>query len=179
MTEQEPSAQGAPQESESTTTPGAEPRTDPWPDVVRSLDELGRAVTAWASAVRDDPENRTRVKELQEHLEVMGRQVGEVADSAMRSDVAKQVGSAFVATGEVVASTAKRVSDEVSPFVASAFRTAAESIRDAAQRIEQRTAEAPSEPTPAPAQPAAEQEAGAAPTSGDQPSAEAPSDYIP
>lgn len=112
--------------------------TDPWKEVVRSLDDFGRAVTEWGEAVREDPDNRRRMKELQSLLESMGKSIGEMADSASKSDVAKEMGAAFVATGEVVVSSAKRVTDEVSPFVATAFRTAASVMHEAAVRIEKK-----------------------------------------
>lgn len=119
-----------------TPAPEAAPQADPWTDVVRSLDDFGRAVTAWVSAVREDPDNRRRAKELQSQLDAVGRQIGDSVDAAVRSDVAQQMGSAAMATGEVMIGTAKRVGDEVSPFVASALRSAAEGIRGAAERIE-------------------------------------------
>lgn len=154
---------GAPEpiDPSGTTSTG---HTDPWKEVVRSLDDFGRAVTEWGEAVRDDPDNRRRMKELQSSLESMGRSIGDMADSAAKSDVAKEMGAAFVATGEVMVSSAKRVTDEVSPFVASAFRTAASVMHEAAVRIEKKpqtasettgATEEPSGPTvPVPGTPA-------------------------
>lgn len=137
MTENENVTSGGETEAAGPTRTGE----DPWKEVVRSLDDFGSAVTEWGAAVRDDPENRRRMKELQASLESMGKSVGEMADSAVKSDVGKEMRSAFVATGEVVASSAKRVTDEVSPFVAGAFRTAAGIMHEAAQRIEKKATE--------------------------------------
>lgn len=109
-----------------------------WAEVVRSLDDLATAVTGWAAAMRDDPENRRRVKQLQQQLEGVGKQIGEAADAAAKSDFVKQVGEAAVTTGEVVFDSAKRFSGQVAPYISSTLQTAAEGIRDAAKRVDER-----------------------------------------
>ena len=104
---------------------------DAWREVAARLDDLGDAITRWARATKDDPDNRRRATELKERIEAMGRQIG---------DVLKQAGGRF--------------SEEVAPRMASAFDAAADKLRDAAERSEQKEA-SESEPEPEPEAPEA------------------------
>lgn len=126
----------------SAASPGASSQrpADSWAEVVRSLDDLATAVTGWAGAMRDDPDNRRRVKQLQQQLENVGHQIGEAADAAAKSDFVKQVGEAAATTGEAVFDTAKRFSGQVAPYISSTLQTAAEGIRDAAKRVDEKAA---------------------------------------
>lgn len=111
-------------------------KDDAWSEVVSSLDELGRSVTIWARSVKDDPENRQRARQLQEGLENAGRQIGEVIDTAAKSDFGQQLGQAALKTGDVVIDSTRRVVDEVVPHLAGAFKSAAEGLRVTAEKLE-------------------------------------------
>lgn len=105
-----------------------------WGDVVRAMDQLGSSVAAWAKAVKDDPENRERARQVQEKLEGFGKQVGEAFDAAARSDFAQHVSSAAVAAGDAAKDVARKFTDEAASSVADALRSASESIRKVAER---------------------------------------------
>lgn len=154
-----------------------------WKDVVSSLDDLGAAVTAWARSMTDTPQNRKRVTQLKEGIDSVGAQIGDVVETATKSDVGRELGSAAVAAGGLLIDTARRVGDEVGPHLAGAFKSAAEGLRQAAEQMERRAhdareaaeeAEPATHPGPSPKQ---------APYTGEEPPAPAPSgiegDYVP
>lgn len=134
---------------------------DDWADVKRSLDELGAALTKWASAVKDDPENRRHAAQIKEQFESMGKDMGKIIDSATDSGFVKDMGSAAGKAGEAVTDAAHTLGREVRPFMAAAFRTAAEGMRVVAEKVDdsaaRKTAAAPApaapEPPPAPSHP--------------------------
>lgn len=109
---------------------------DEWAEVKRSLDELGAAMTKWAAAVKDDPENRRQAREIKERFESMGKDMGRVIDSAADSDFARDMGSAAGKAGEALVDAARVVGREVRPFMATAFRTAAEGMRVVAEKVD-------------------------------------------
>lgn len=119
----------------STESSGSIPR-DEWSEVKRSLDELGAALTKWAGAVKDDPDNRRQAREIKEQFETMGRDIGKVIDTAADSDFARDMGSAANKAGEAVVDAARTVGREVRPFMATAFRTAAEGMRIVAEKVD-------------------------------------------
>lgn len=121
-----------------TTPPGG---GDEWREVKRSLEQLGDSMTRWANAVKDDPENRRHAQEMKEQFERMGNDIGRALDSAADSDFVKDLGSAAGKAGEAFTDAAKTVGREVTPFVATAFRTAAEGIRVVADKIEETSAQ--------------------------------------
>ncbi len=142
-----------------------------WNEVVRSLDELGKAVGQWANAVKDDPENRRRARHVQDKLADVGKDIGTAADRATKTDFAQQVGAAAVAAGDIAVGSVRRVGEEVGPHLADAFRSLAEVIRGAADKVdrqpEQSAEESAAESRPSPV---------AAPyVSGEEPPAPAPS----
>lgn len=115
---------------------GASAPRDEWEDVKRSLDELASAMTKWATAVKDDPENRRQAREIQERFETMGRDMGKAIDSAADSDFVRGMTDAAGKAGEAVVDAARTVGREVRPFMATAFRTAAEGMRVVAEKVE-------------------------------------------
>jgi hypothetical protein len=127
----------APEEQEPTAAPqegaAAAESASAWSDVMKALDELGASVSAWAKAVKDDPETRRRASELQQKLDEFGRQLSDTFDAASRSEVAHHVTSAAVAAGEVVVETARKLGDEAAPRMAAAFRAVGDSIRKATE----------------------------------------------
>jgi len=147
-----------------------------WSDVTESLDELGKAVGAWARSVKDDPQNRRRATELKDGLEGVGRQIGDAVDSASKTDFAQSVGNVAVKTGDIVIDSAKRVGDEVAPALASAFKSAAVGLRQAAERMEQKAARPTAVvETPAPASQPSTPPSPTAPYTGEEPPAPSPS----
>lgn len=122
-------------------TPGAPHSSEPagrteWEEVKSSLDELGEAMSRWANSVKDDPENRRHARDIKEQFESMGHDIGRALDSAADSEFVKGMGDAAGKAGEAFTDAAKTVGREVTPFVATAFRTAAEGIRVVADKIE-------------------------------------------
>jgi len=150
-------------------TPGAKDEgargAEAWEQVMRSFDDLGKSVSGWANAVKDDPANRKRAEELRAGLEDMGKQVGVAVDRATKSDFAEHVGSAATTTGGIFFDSAKRFGEEVGPHVAGAMVAVADGLRDAIEGLRARTtssaqpappaepqhAQTPPGPTPAPA----------------------------
>ena len=126
----------APDPMPATDQPERSVAEDAWADVVLSLDKLGKAVTAWGSAVKDDPRNRERAEQLKRSFEGMGKEIGETVESAAKSDFARDLGRAAATTGGVLIDSARRFGDEVSPHLASAFKSAASGLREAAERLE-------------------------------------------
>lgn len=156
-----------------------------WSDVMRSLDELGRSVGSWAGSVQHDPKNRERAEQLKSGLEGVGKQIGDVLDAATKSGFVRELSTAALRTGDVVVDSARRVGDEVAPHVAGAFISIAQGLLSAAQKMTAKAAEATTEAktseeppaTAAPAEaaaPAHESHPSAAPYSGAEPPAPAP-----
>lgn len=163
--------------SEADQTAGAEssaadPAESAWTEVVHSVEHLGKAVATWGASLKDDPKNRQRAEQLRGHLEGAGRNIGDAVEGVTKSDVAQDVGKAATSVGRALADTAKRVGDEVSPHVAGAFKSVAEGLREAAERIERGpgTTSAGREAAPGP-HPSPEP----APYDGSEPPAPAPS----
>jgi hypothetical protein len=161
-------------------SPPAAGRTE-WEEVKSALDSLGDAMTRWANSVQDDPENRRHARDIKEQFESMGHDMGRALDSAADSDFVKGMGEAAGKAGEAFTGAARTVGREVTPFVATAFRTAAEGIRVAADKIEEtsRRREHSAKPTPpvehvAPP-PSADPAVPSEPPAGAEPPAPAPS----
>lgn len=130
----------------------AEPKTEnrrasdaAWSDVMASMDQLGKSVGAWAGSVQDDARGRERARQLKSGLERVGKQLGEVFESATKSGFVQEMGTAAIKTGDVVIDSARRVGDEVAPHVAGAFISAAQGLLSAAERLTARAAESVTE----------------------------------
>lgn len=160
----------------------ADPQTGTaeWDELKSSLDDLASSLTKWATAVRDDPENRRQARELKERLEQMGRDMGKAIDTAAESDLMRDLGGAAGKAGEAVVDAARAVGREVRPFMATAFRAAAESMRVVAQKVDDSAARKASAtgaatPSAAPTSQHAEPSPTAAPYCGEEPPSPAPS----
>ena len=144
---EQPAAEPTPAAAE--PTPAAEPigptPGEAWESVLSALGELGDALSTWAKAAADTPENR-------QHL----------------AEGATQVGQA-------IGGTAQEFSQAAAPHVASAFAGLADAFGRAAQKVSEATtgqpaAEPPTRPAPEP--PAGDSAAVAAePASGEPTSA--------
>lgn len=120
-----------------------------WKDVLAQLDGLAEAAGRWTRAAVDDPENRERARELRDHIEQMANNVGDTIDGAVSDAKATDVGDAFkdaaVKTGDAFKTVGAAFTNEVAPKMATAFRSAAEGMNRAAERMER-----PSPPPPPP-----------------------------
>jgi len=101
---------------------------DAWDEVVRSLEHLGSAVSAWAKSATDTEQNRRRAEQLKERLDSAGSQVSGVIDDAAQSDFGQHVGKAAAGTGEVIVDAARKFGEDVLPHLGSAFTSAAEGV---------------------------------------------------
>jgi len=115
----------------------------PWEDVTRALQDLGDAVTAWAAALKDDPDTQRHARQLKDGFERLGRQIGDTLDSAADSDLGKSVAQAAGRAGAAVSDAARKAADQVGPFAVTALRGAAEGIRRAADGLEKRAGTGP------------------------------------
>jgi hypothetical protein len=126
-----------------------------WRAVVAELDTLGDAIGRWLKAAAGDPENKRRVDELGSRLEGFADQVGSTLKDAAETEIGRSFKEAADKTGEALKQAGEKLSDEVGPKLAGAFRSIGEHLRTAAERIEDRAgadaatgADAPaSEPT--------------------------------
>lgn len=157
-----PEPPAAPEDASGAPAPeGAEPSEsaakEAWDGVVRSLDDLGHAVTSWAKSATNTAENRLKATQLKEQLEGVGRRIGDVVDSASKTDFAQHVGKAASGTGEVIMDAARKFGEDVGPHLAGAFRSAADSVmsvgRKRPEESEESGSEAPREEPPAPPAP--------------------------
>lgn len=109
-----------------------------WTGVVAELDALGEAIGRWAKAAANDPENRRRLDELGGRLEGFMSEVGSTIKHTADSEVGQSFREAAEKTGEAFRQAGERVSEEMGPRLASAFKSAAERLGHAAERMEGR-----------------------------------------
>jgi len=109
-----------------------------WKGVVAELDALGEAIGRWAKAAVNDPDNRRRLDELGTRLEGFMSEVGSTIKQTADSDVGQSFREAAEKTGEAFRQAGERVSEEVGPRLASAFKSAAQRLGHAAERMEDR-----------------------------------------
>ena len=138
-----------------------------WGDVVARLGELGDAISAWARAAADTPENRKHLEELRAGVEDIARQANEAISAAANSDFGRQVAEGATQVGTAIGSTAQDIGQAAAPHVASAFAGIADAFGRAAEKVGQAATPHPAEPParpapepPAPAEPKAASESG-------------------
>ncbi len=118
---------------------GPEPSPgDAWREVADKLNELGDAVRQWLIAAKDDPDNRRQVAELKERLDGVGRQIGDSLEGMAESDFGQSVKDTAAKAGDALKQAGERFSEEVAPRMASAFDIAADKMRQATERSEQK-----------------------------------------
>lgn len=122
-----------------------------WREVVSELDALGVAIGRWVSAAANDPENKRRLEELSARLDGIVDSVGSTVKGAAEGEVGQSFKEAADKTGEAFKVAGERLSEEVGPKLAGAFKTMSEKLRGAAEKIEERQPEpaAPAEGAPA------------------------------
>lgn len=111
-----------------------------WREVLDGLESLGAAIGRWTKAAVDDPENRQRAEELSDKLEGLVTEVGSTVKRAVDSEVGESFREAAGKTGEAFRQAGERISEEVGPKLAGAFKSAATRLGEAAQRLEDRAA---------------------------------------
>jgi hypothetical protein len=107
-----------------------------WQDVIAQLDELGEAMGRWARAAVNDPDAKRHAEQFSEQMEIVADKVSTAVDDASKTDVGQQLKDAASKTGEAFRKAGESVSAEVAPRMASAFRSAAEGLHQAAERME-------------------------------------------
>jgi hypothetical protein len=117
-----------------------------WQDVISQLDELGEAMGRWARAAVNDPDAKRHAEQFSEQMEIVADKVSTAVDDASKSDVGQQFKDAAAKTGEAFRKAGETVSAEVAPRMASAFRSAAEGLHQAAQRMETKESASEEEP---------------------------------
>jgi hypothetical protein len=130
-----------------------------WADVVTQLGELGDALSAWAKAASDTPENRQHIDEVRSGVNDMARQASEAFSAVAGSDFGRQFSEGATQVGQAIGGTAQEFSQAAAPHVASAFAGLADVFGRAAQKVSEATSQHAAEPPsrPAPEPPSAEQ----------------------
>ena len=92
----------------------------------------------WARAAVNDPDANRHAEQFSEQMEIVADKVSTAVDDASKGDVGQQFKDAAVKTGDAFKKAGTTVSAEVAPRMASAFRSAAEGLHQAAERMEQK-----------------------------------------
>ena len=174
---EQPSAaepQAAVSEPQAAAEPGAPTGPTPgeaWDSVVSALGTLGDALSTWAKAAADTPENRKHVDEVRNGVNEMARQAGEAFSAMADSDFGRQFAEGATQMGQSIGEGAQEFSQAAAPHVATAFAGLADVFGRAAQKVSEATtsrpaAEPPSRPAPEP--PAAEEAAVPAPAAASE-----------
>ena len=143
-----------PQAAQAADAPAAAPGPTPaeaWEDVRAALGVLGDALSAWAKAAADTPENRQHLDEVRSGVNDMARQANEAFSAVAGSDLGRQFSEGATQVGQAIGGSAQEFSQAAAPHVASAFA----GLADAFGRVAEKPAEPPSRPAPEP--PAAEE----------------------
>ena len=188
-------------EAEPPVEPPAEPATEPgaesaagssaprpsgptageaWEQVVRKLSELSDAISVWAKAAADTPENRRHVDDVRAGVNDMARQANEAFASVSGSDFGRQFAQGADQMGTAIGETASEFGAAAAPHVATAFAGLADVFGRAAQKVGESVSppktpdpgarpapEPPATPMP-PSEPAAAEPAPAAPAATDR-----------
>jgi len=123
--------------------------TQAWREVVTELDALGDALGRWLKAAVNDPENKQRLEDLFGRLEGLANDVSGTVKGAVDADVGQSFKEAADKTGEAFKAAGERVSEEVGPRLAGAFKTMGEKLRQAADKMESKADEVVPEASPA------------------------------
>jgi hypothetical protein len=144
-----------------------------WGDVVISLGDLGGAISAWAKAATDTPENRQHLEEVRSVVNDMARQASEAFSAVAESDFGRQVAEGATQVGSAIGSTAQGIGQAAAPHVASAFAGLADAFGRAAEKVGEaatpRDAEPSSRPAPEPPPVASPEDSTAEPYPPEEP----------
>jgi hypothetical protein len=164
LPEAEPSAEPQPAEIPASSGPTA---AEAWNDVVTKLSELSDAISAWAKAAADTPENRKHVDDVRNGVDDMARRANEAFASVSGSDFGRQFAEGASQMGSAIGESAQEFGAAAAPHVATAFAGLADVFGRAAQKVGE-TVSPPSTPDPA-ARPAPEPPAAATPMPSAEP----------
>jgi hypothetical protein len=133
-----------PEASETPAAPETAPETSEaalaWRAVVAELDALGEAIGRWANAAVRDPDNKRRLDELSARFDGLVSDVGTTVKGAADSEVGQSFKEAADKTGVAFRTAGEKISGEVSPKLAGAFKTMGDKLREAAEKLEERAA---------------------------------------
>lgn len=135
------------------TEAGQEQRSEAtraWREVVTELDALGAALGRWLKVAVNDPKTKQRLEELSRRLRGFADDVSGTVKGAVDADVGQSFKEAADKTGEAFKTAGERVSEEVGPRLAGAFKTMGDKLRQAADKMEATADEAAPEPPSAP-----------------------------
>jgi hypothetical protein len=135
-----------------TEAPPAGPSAnEAWADVVARMGDLGDAISAWAKAAADSPDNRRHLDELRQGINDMAGKAEGAFEQVTSGDFGQQVKAGAAEAGEAIGDAAQKMSAAAAPHVASAFAGLAGAFGRAAHKVD----EAVSRQTAQPAQTAA------------------------
>ena len=122
------------QNPEQTPGPSA---NDAWSSVVTRMTELGAAISQWAKAAADDPENREKLEEFRAGVNDMARKADAAFSQVTATDVGRQFAEGAQQAGQAIGDAAQQVSKAAAPHVATAFAGLADMLGRAATRLDE------------------------------------------
>jgi hypothetical protein len=112
------------------------PTGDAWDDVLARVGDLGDAISQWARAATEDPENRRKLDEIRAGMDDMARQAQETFEDIDATEFGKQFREGVEVTGRAVGDAAQKVSDAAAPHVALIFAGLADAFGRAAAGVD-------------------------------------------
>jgi len=143
MTDEMPGTDPSP-DAASEPTPGSEPTpaaasatAEAWNDVVGRMTELGGALSHWARAAADDPQNKQRLEQVRASVDEMARQADAALGKVTSSDFGQQVSQGAQQAGDAIGGAAQQVSEAAAPHVATALSGLASVFGRAAAKVDE------------------------------------------
>ena len=137
ITNPTPGAAPEPPSPPATETPAGPSAGEAWADVVARLGDLGEAVSAWAKAAADNPDNRRHLDEVRAGVNDMAGKAEAAFAQVAATDLGQQVKAGATEAGEAIGDAAQKVSSAAAPHVASAFAGLADAFGRAAHRVDE------------------------------------------
>jgi len=108
-----------------------------WAAVVARMGDLGDAVTEWAKAATDSPENRRRLDDVRRGVNDIASKADGAFTSVASSEFGQHVKASAEEAGQAIGSAATKVGEAAAPVVASTFAGIAGFFGSAAQKVEE------------------------------------------
>jgi hypothetical protein len=124
-------------EYSATDAPTGPSAGEAWVDVVARLGDLGEAVSAWAKAAADNPDNRRHLDEVRAGVNDMAGKAEAAFAQVASSDIGQQVKAGATEAGEAIGDAAQKASAAAAPHVASAFAGLADVFGRAATKVDE------------------------------------------
>ena len=134
------------EQSAAEPAPDGPSAADAWDVVVVAIGDLGDAISAWARAATDNPENRRHLDEVRGSVNDMAQKAGTMFSDVANSEFGQQVRQSADDAGQAFADTAQKVSVAAAPHMASAFAGLADVFGRAAQRAGEAASPRPATP---------------------------------